>query len=99
MNFDNDGVVPILAVSAEYDVDGQSYVCTKINNSTGSTYSMNGKSKPVDAGTTVTIYYDPDNPSDSVMHRSAFKIAVLFGTLTAGFIWLEIHEMMKIFFN
>lgn len=83
--------------TVEYVVNGQTYRTSEVNDFIG-TVSAIGKPKAIPKSSMITVYYDPHNPGDAVLNRSAFRLSVFLGIIGVGFIALEWHWVTMTFF-
>ena len=81
----------------EYKVNGVIYRTSNANDFIGSIESI-GKPGSLPKKSKIYVYYNPENPSEAVMDRTAMRFSIILGLLGVGFIALEWHWVTKTIF-
>ena len=83
--------------TVEYIVGDRAYRTSNVNDFVGTVSSI-GKPKTIPKESRIVVYYNPSNPSEAVMIRSAFRLSVFLVAIGIGFLALEWHWVAKTFF-
>jgi hypothetical protein len=92
MQRDRNGSIAHPIIVYEYVVDGQRFRSNQIGFGGQSSGTGTGSLvRRYPAGMTVTVYYNPNNPSEAVLSRSALGGMLLLGLILVIFIAIFVH--------
>ena len=86
-----------LHAKVKYTVDGRTYQASNMSDFIGY-FSSIGKPGTLPRKSIIFVYYNPANPKEAVLSRSAFRFAIFLALLGIGFVALEWHWVSKTFF-